>query len=328
MDAVPVSRMRPRPLNDLAISSSLASLLVITGLLIASAVTIGWVVQRDATAEGPLEVTDDRGHVVSFPARPLRIVSIAPSTTEIVCAVGLCDRLVALDQNSNYPPEVADVELRIYGYKFLDKEGFRLAAPDVVFASTTNEPDLPVLEGELGLKVVVLGASTLDDVMDDLRLVGRLGGVEDAADHLVEGLEARIAAVDQAVATVTERPKVYHEIDGYGGFWTFGPGSFGDELITRAGGTNIAHAAPSAYPSLTSEEIVAADPAIITYSYTDQWGGSDPEVIKDRPGWGQIEAVETGQIHRVNDDLISRPGPRLVDGLEAFARLLHPAAFE
>jgi iron complex transport system substrate-binding protein len=272
-------------------------------------------------------VTDDRGKVVCLERTPSRVASLSPSTTEIVCAVGLCAKLVALDNNSNYPPEANNVQIRVYGYGWFDREGLKASRPDVVFASGINKPHYDVIERDMGLKLVVLDPKDLDGMLKSLRTAGTAGNVAPKANEVATALQGRIDALKVKIALATSKPKVYHELDGSTGtFYSIGPGSFGDSLITAGGGMNIVPAESTAYPALTSEDIVAANPDLMTCS-ANIWYKCDPTEVAGRAGWGNITAVKNGRIVNLDSDLIDRPGPRLVDGLEAMAKAIHPELF-
>jgi iron complex transport system substrate-binding protein len=148
------------------------------------------------------------------------------------------------------------------------------------------------------------------------------------ANELLSGLRGRLNAVtDKTQVYGMDKPSVYLEIDTWGGYWTFGAGSFGDELILLAGGTNIAANVSEEYTALTSEFVIASDPDIIVYT-TNPWIVTTPETIKARTGWNGIEAVVNDDIFSIDDNLVSRPGPRLIDGLEALVEMIHPQILE
>jgi iron complex transport system substrate-binding protein len=158
----------------------------------------------------------------------------------------------------------------------------------------------------------------------NLETVGTLTGHAEEAAGLVASLQARVAAVDAAIAPLSARPSVYYELDASNPAapYTAGPGSFVDLLIARAGGFNIGADLEGQWATISVEQLLVADPAVILLG--DAAYGETPEKVAARPGWETLSAVQSGQIHAFDDNLVSRPGPRLVDGLEAFVRLLHP----
>jgi iron complex transport system substrate-binding protein len=161
----------------------------------------------------------------------------------------------------------------------------------------------------------------------NLEIAAQLTGHEEETAKLIESLKHRVAAVDEKIAPVSSRPSVFYELDGTDPAkpFTAGKDTFITLLIERAGGHNIA-ADLEGYPQLSLEQVVAADPNFIILG--DARYGVSPESIAQRPGWEDLSAVTNGQVVPFNDDLVSRPGPRLVDALEELAKLLHPELFE
>jgi len=292
------------------------------GILLVLAGLGGCIEEHGHTTEG-YTLTDDHGRNVTFPETPQRVISIAPSTTEIIYFLGAGDRVVALDNNSNYP-EGLD-KPRVYGYKWMNLEKIISLKPDVIFAADINSADIPVLE-ENDLRVFVLSADTVEGVLADIELAGKVLGIDEVGKEKRQELEQRYSEVLSKIRTADTRPKVYLELDDTMGYWTYGPGTFGDQLITLAGGENIAHDADTQYPALQAEEIISRNPDIIIYQ-TGPWSTTTAEEIKAREGWSSISAVKNDRITGVDGDIISRPGPRIIDGLEALAKAIHPEVF-
>ncbi len=195
--------------------------------------------------------------------------------------------------------------------------------PDLVLAAEINAPELVKQLEDLGITIYYLkNPKTLEEMYANLEIVAGLTG-RDAA-PLVASLKARVQKVDDKLAPLSARPGVFYEIDGTDPAkpYTYGPGSFGDLLIARAGGYNIAHDLSDPYPQMSLEQIVKANPSFILLG--DSNYGTTAEQVKSRPGWATIYAVQSGQILPIDDNLISRPGPRLVDGLEQLAELIRP----
>lgn len=269
----------------------------------------------------PLTVTDDLGRSVTFDQAPERIVSIVPSNTEILFALGLGDRVVAVDAFSDFPPEAAS-KPRVGDYLNPNIEGMVAAEPDVVLAAASHDATvLPALE-RVGVPVVAIEPGSVDEVLAGIDLIGRIAGVPERAAALSCDIAGRIAAVEAAVAGA-ERPRVFFEISA--DLYTAGPGSYIDDLIGRAGGANIAAGADTAWPQLSAEAVVAADPEVILL--VDDVPGAAPESVRTRPGWSDVAAVRSGRIVVLEADPVVRPGPRLADGLEAMARAIHPDRF-
>jgi iron complex transport system substrate-binding protein len=267
-------------------------------------------------------LVDDYGRTIKLDSLPERIVSTAPTPTEMLFAVGAGDLVVGVDSYSDYPAEVANIT-KVGDYT-LSTEVIVSLQPDLIVSSDLVPiSQLELLEDQ-GIPFVILATRTLDDVLKDLRLVGILTGHVDEANELADELEDRIEAVtSKTQAADLVKPRVYLE---YYPFWTYGPGSFGDDLIALAGGINIAENTSSEYPMLTSEFVIAQDPEVIVYT-VGYMTTTTADEISSRPGWDVITAVSEGNIHSMDDNLLSRYGPRIVDGLEGLAALLHPDMF-
>jgi iron complex transport system substrate-binding protein len=272
-----------------------------------------------------MTVTDMAGREVTVPAEPQRIVSLAPSITEILFALNLGDRTVGVTKFCNYPPEAAE-KPQVGGFSDVSLEKLLEAQPDLVLAASIHMAQvLPELE-KLGLTVLVIDARNLPGVLESIRLVGKVTGAEKLAETLTAQMQERADKVAQAVAG-RPRPRVFWELDPT--LWTAGPGSFVQDLIERAGGENIAANAEAAWVQLSAEAIIAADPEVI-FLADHPWGES-AQTVKARPGWEKISAVVNGRIVELTQeqtDIVSRPGPRVVDALELIARALHPDAFQ
>ena len=299
----------------IALAVVVSSVIGFTGGYMAAAVLEGG-------DEGILLV-DDYGRTIKLDGIPERIVSTAPTPTEILFAVGAGSQVVGVDDYSDYPAEVAN--LTKVGSYTLNTEVIIGLQPDLIVSSDL----VPISQLELledrGIPFVVLATRTLDDVLKDVRLVGILTGHVEEANALADSLEDRIDAVTEKTQSDTVvRPRVYVE---YYPYWTYGPGSFGNDLIALAGGINIAENTSSEYPMLTSEFIIAQDPEVIVYTF-GYMTTTTAEEIASRAGWDEISAVVDDEIYSLDDNLMSRYGPRIVDGLEALAEILHPEMFE
>jgi iron complex transport system substrate-binding protein len=269
-------------------------------------------------------VTDDAGRTVTLKGVPQRIVSLAPSNTEVLYALGLGARVVGVTEFCDYPPEVKE-KPKIGGFSKIDLERVVSLNPDLVLATNIHAKSVvPELE-KRGITVVVVEPKNVNDVLNKIALVGKLTGATESATKLTAQMQARIDAVTSKVATAKAKPRVYYEIDKT--FFTAGPGSFIDDMIVQAGGTNIAADAKTAYPQLTAEAIIAKDPEVILLGSMNY--GETPEVVRARPGWANITAVKTGRLIPITDEnVIVRPGPRIVEGLELIARALYPDLFK
>ncbi len=274
--------------------------------------------------EEGMMVVDDYGRTVNLAGVPNRIVSVAPTPTELLFAVGAGDLVVGVDDYSDYPAEAAG--LPKVGNMSLLVEVIVALEPDlIVCGDLVPETELGVLEAQ-GIPYVVLATRTLDEVVSDVRLVGILTGHIEEANALADALADRIESVRERTRTdEVVKPRLYLE---YSPYWTFGPGSFGDDLISSAGGINIARDTSSEYPMVSSELMLAEDPEIIVYTVGPMWCTTVAEDFGQRPGWENITAIVENNIYSIDDNLISRYGPRVVDGLEELAAILHPDLFD
>jgi iron complex transport system substrate-binding protein len=271
--------------------------------------------------------TDGLGRTITLETTPQRIVSLAPSNTEILFAVGAGSQVIGRDEFSDYPAEAASIATIGGSFGEYNAEAILALEPDLVLAAEINPPELVQQLEDLGLTVYYLGnPTTLEEMYTNLETVARLTGHD--VTELVDSLKARVAAVDEKIVPLSSRIPVFYEIDATDPTkpWTYGPGTFGDLLIARAGGYNIGSIASDPYPQISIEQVVAANPSIIILG--DSMWGVTPESVKVRPGWETLPAVASGSIHPFDDNLVSRPGPRLVDALEQLAKLLRPELFE
>lgn len=274
-----------------------------------------------------ITLTDGLGRSVILNEAAKRVVSLAPSNTEILFAVGAGEQVIGRDEFSDYPAEAASIESVGGSMGEYSVEAIVALKPDLVLAAEINSPELVKQLEDLGLTVYYLAnPSTLEELYVNLEIVAQLTG-EDPT-KLTDSLKARVDTVDEKIIPLSARPAVFYEIDATDPSkpYTYGPGTFGDLLITRAGGFNIGGELTDPYPQISLEQIVISNPSMI-FLGDSMWGVTVESVVA-RPGWETIEAVKSSQIFPIDDNLISRPGPRLVDGLEQLAKLLHPGVFE
>jgi len=270
-----------------------------------------------------ITVTDDRGTTITLPAAPRRIISLAPNVTEILFALGLGREVVGVSSYSNYPTAAAKLPV-VINYTSVSYEKILSLKPDLlVAAGIVPQAAIAKLRG-LRLPVLVADPRDISGILGDLRLVGRAAGEPAVGNALAAGLQGRIDRIEAAVRRATTRPRVYYELDNT--LYTAGRGSFVDSLITLAGGANVADSVASPYPQLSKEKLIALNPQDIILG--DYYTGNVTVASVDaRPGFAAISAVKLHHVYPFDDDLASRPGPRIVDGLGAMARLLHPGLF-
>lgn len=279
-------------------------------------------------AAAPLTFTDGLGREVKLDGPAQKIISLAPSNTEILFAIGAGDQVVGRDALSDYPEEAKAATDIGSTFDALNTELIVSLNPDLVVAAEINTPEQVKQLEDLGLTVYYLkNPLTLEEMYGNLEIVAQLTGHEQEAASLIESLKARVAAVDEKIAPISSRFSVFYELDATDPAkpYTAGKGTFITQLIERAGGHNIA-ADLDGYPQMSLEQVVAADPAFIILG--DARYGISPESIAQRPGWENLSAVKNGKVLAFNDDLVSRPGPRLVDALEELAKLLRPELFK
>jgi len=277
-------------------------------------------------------VVDDFGRKVSVAVKPKpsRIVSLAPSVTEILFALGLEDRVVGVTSFCDYPPEVLD---RVRLGRLVVVGGF---ADPVIERIVALNPDLVLLHGSLqkkavqvlegrGLTVVALNPKNVSHMLQDIKLVGLVTGNVEEADRLVGDLQARIDVVLTKTRNLAYRPRVYYEV-WYDPLMSAGRETWINELIEMAGGINIFSESKEPYPTVSSESVVQRSPEVIIVD-VGYMGGHAVEKIKSRPGWSVVEAVRKDAIYEVDESLVLRPGPRIVKGLEKIAAILHPELF-
>ncbi|MBB6098298.1 iron complex transport system substrate-binding protein [Deinobacterium chartae] len=260
----------------------------------------------------PVTVTDDRGRQVTLEREPKRIVSLIPSSTETLCAIGVCDRIVGVDNFSNYPEQVNRLP-KLGGMNANLEEVVKLR-PDVVFVAE-NSRSVEQLE-RAGLRVFVGTAQTYAEIFEKIQTLGKLVNHERQATQVVANIKRDIQRVEAALKGV--RPvSVYFEVDASG--YTAGPNSFIGELLKRAGGRNVVPANLGDFPKISPELVLTRKPQVIV--------GATLEAVSARPGWNTVPAVQARRVYGftpLERDAVVRPGPRVAQGLEVLARMLHP----
>ncbi len=279
-----------------------------------------------------IQLTDGLGRLVTLPAPARSVVSLAAADTEILYAVGAGSQVVGRDSFSDYPEAAKSVQDIGGSMGKYNSEAIVALHPDLVLAGGINSPELVASLEQLGLKVYFLSnPETLEGMYTNLETVASLTGHASEAIKLVNALKVRVSKIDDKIASLSERPTVYYELDATDPTKPYtagksGPTNFVDALISRAGGINIGAQMQSEWPQISLEQLLVADPQIILLG--DAAYGETPEKVTARPGWEGLSAVKQGHIYPIDYHLVSLPGPRLVDGLEALAKLLHPDIFK
>jgi iron complex transport system substrate-binding protein len=284
-----------------------------------------------STPAKPVISKDALGNPINIPSTtPQRIVSLTPADSEILAAVGADAHVVAVDNFTDYPASMA-AKPKISGAdgKF-NVERIVGLQPDLVLGAGGETPDVDKQLSDAHITVVDLPIATnLDDILNDITLVGQLVHADPAAARLDASLRARIEAVKQKVAALPP-VSTYVELDYStpGKPFVFGGGSFGDEVIRDAGGSNVfgANTSGQGFPQVSDESVIAANPQVIVLTEDPQFGGT-PQAVYARGAWAGIAAVKNKRVYGMDPNIISRPGPRIVDALERMAKLLHPEAF-
>jgi iron complex transport system substrate-binding protein len=281
----------------------------------------------ESASPSPNEVVDQLGRTVVLDEPPQRIVSLAPSNSEILFALGLADRVVAVTDYCNYPPE-AEAKPTIGGFSTPNIEEIVALSPDLVLATSRHEGKIiPQLEGK-GVTVFALNPTTLDEVLEAILVTGEIAGVTERASELVAGMQQRIEAITGKTAGLSpeQRPRTFYVL-WHDPLKTAGSGTLQDELIQKAGGINIARELAD-YANISLEVVVKENPEVIIAG-AGHGSGEDQtfQYAKAEPRLRDTDARRNNRIYAIDADLPSRQGPRIVEGLEMFARFIHPELF-
>lgn len=307
----------------------LVPLLLLCSLLLAACGGGGTATQQPTAT--PTTVLDAYGKPIVFPkSPPQRIIALGPTDSEILAALGLANRTVGVDSYTDYPAVMAAKT------KITDTSGnanielITSLQPDLIlsYGGETKTADQKL--ASLGFDVADLPVADLTGSINEILTIGRLTSTEPQAQALVNSMFEQINAIKARVAAVSQRVTVYMEADYStpGKPYVYGGGSFGDELIRDAGGVNIfgSNTTNGGYPQVSDETVVNDNPGVIILTEGLNYGG-DPSVVYKRPNWGAIAAVQDHRVYAVDPDLISRPGPRIVQALQEIARDLYPSLF-
>ena len=265
------------------------------------------------------EITDDLNRRVRLPEQVTRAVSLAPNLTEITFAVGAGERLVGVTSYCDYPAEAQKIQ-KIGDTLTPNIENIIALKPQIVLVSTASQMEnfARTLDAQ-GIAYFVTNPNSLDDIYKTIYQIGEIFGENEQANQTVDEMKRRVADVEARTASVTG-VKVFVQIDK-NSLYTVGRDSFMTDLIRRAGGESLTKDMATAYPKISKETALALNPERIILSESEN--NREPnEVFVNSP------AVKNGKVFSVNADLLSRPGPRIVDGLEKIARALHPESFE
>ena len=253
----------------------------------------------------------------------LRIVSLAPNLTEMLFELDMQDSLVGVSDRCDYPAQAKDIEC-VGGFGKPNIERLLALQPDLVVATDFENNDVAELLSKSGIEVLELRIGNFGEMFEAFRELGRATGRPRRAEKLVQGMQDQLKAIAERFKATgpLERPKVFVEI-WYDPVTTAGQASFVDEVITRAGGVNVAGNLQQGYPCVSGEKVIEWNPDVIVLCYMNQ-GGYSAAQLAGRIGWADISAVREGRIiNNIPPDLILRPGPRLIEGVKILAGYLY-----
>lgn len=263
----------------------------------------------------PMTVDQSDGQKLTLDKAPQRIVSLSPHASEIICAIGASAQLVAVDKFENCPhatktkPELDSFQPSV--------EAITATNPDLVYVFSNQGKVVEALR-RVNVPVLLLDLpQTLEGTYENIQLFGRITGHSKEANDLVTRLRKQADTVKARVATAAKGPRYFHELTA--DYYTLRSDTFVGELYGILKGQNVADGAASQYPQLSAETIVARDPEVIILA-----DGESAAAVKARPGWANISAVKNSRVCVVDPDIVSRPGPRIIDGLEALGKCLYP----
>lgn len=265
----------------------------------------------------PLKVKDDTGIEVTFEQAPTKVVTLVPSETEAIYAIGSGGQVVGVDDWSNYPEEAASKPK--VGDMTTNLEAVTALNPDLVLASSSMNAEAITKLRELNITVFASDPLTYDAVIAKIEILGKIMNKQTEAAAIADNMRSVKQQVTEAVKDA-EKKKVYLE---FSPGWTVGKDTFLDELLTLAGGQNIAAAKPGWF-EVSAEEVVTQNPQLIIYPALKEDPNPIVVGIESRPGWDVIDAVKNKQMFAVTEDPLVRVGPRLADGLLELAKVIHP----
>lgn len=294
-----------------------AAVLLVTVIIVCTALALGGCEQNVGEAKGSGTYTDDIGRQVTLDGIPERLVSISPACTEILFALGLGEKVVGVTEYCNYPEEASELE-KVGTFTTPNQEAIVALDPDLVLATGGLQEELIDSLEQLGLTVYVVNPNTFSETVETIREIGKLTGAEQEAGEVAEDMQARAdaiaAAVKQKTSAGAPTPKVFYEIFFENNVWTAGSDSVISDLVRLAGGENLGDADSSDYYEFSVERLVAEDPDVYLVGSGSM---ASPGDITTRSGWDSIQAIQGGRVYVVDEDLVYRTGPRLIDGLEA-----------
>lgn len=286
---------------------------------------------KQATTQAfPVTITDASGKKVTIKEKPKRIVSVIPSDTEIAFALGLGKKIVGVSDYDNYPAETKSIE-KIGGLE-MNIEKITSLQPDLVLAHASN-----ITQGgsaidqlrKMGIPVLVVNdAKNFDGVYDSINMIGKATGTSEKATAIVEDMQAKFKDIQEKAKTLTadQRKKVLIEVQSTPDIYVAGKNTFMDQMLQIINAENVAGKLDS-WAKVDAEAMVAANPDIIITTSGDYDKDVVNKVLK-RSGWEDVSAIKNKQVYDVNSDLVNRPGPRLVEGVEELGKAIYPSIFD
>ena len=271
----------------------------------------------------PMEVVDQFGNKVTLEKQPERIVSLAPSHTEILFSLGLGDKIVGVTSYCDYPEEAKTKE-KVGSFDGINIEKVIELNPDLVVQYGEGDEEIVGKIKEAGIPVVNYEPESVEDVIKTIKEIGNVTGAVEEAEKVTKAMEEKENEITEKIKDA-KKVKVFYEI-WHDPLTAAGPGSFMDQLINLAGGENIAKDAQGEYPQFDVEQLIERNPDV--YLTAQDLKEKTVDSIKARPGYANINAVKNDRIYLLDPNIVLRPGPRIVDALEIVAKVLHPDLFK
>ncbi|WP_211748894.1 ABC transporter substrate-binding protein [Paenibacillus sp. Marseille-Q4541] len=274
----------------------------------------------------PLTLTDATGESFTFEKAPEKIVSVSPAETESLYAIGLDEQIVGVSDYDDYPEQVKDKPKMGSLYE-PNAEAIIAAEPDIVFTGISMDEAAVQKLRDLGIVIFKTDPKTVEDVMKNIEIYGQITDHQEAAQQVIEKMKADMKEVQDKVASIADDQKKQVYVEFSPG-WTVGKGEFMDEIITLAGGVNVA-GDTEGWNEISEEKIIDANPDVILYAsdVVDNDKTLD-QIIKARDGWNEITAIKNDKVISINANLLSRPGPRVTEGLKEVAKAIYPDLFQ
>lgn len=283
---------------------------------------------QPSESQFPVTFTDDAGNEVTIEQEPQKIVSIQASITEISFALGLGDKIVGVSDYCNFPEEAKNREK--IGARDMNAEKILELMPDLVLVTDyhhENHADILEQFRQAGSKVVVIGsASSFEDAYRHMRMIAKATGTGEKAEEIIHDMKARMEVIKEKAQTITVPKKVWIEVSPAPDIFTTGKGTFLNEMLESIQAVNVA-GDQEGWVKLTEEQIVNLMPEVIITTYGYYVDNPAAGVLK-REGWQEVPAVQQKQVFDVDNDTVTRPGPRLIDGVETLAKLIYPETFK